>query len=335
MRKHRQRIILIIFAVVALAILFVFKFNLGYFSFNPLPRESGYWGITYSKKFASALGLNWQDTYTAILDDLQVKQVRIPVYWDNIEDIEGNFNFYDYDWILDEGAKRGVQYVLVIGRRLPRWPECHTPMWTKDLPEHEVQIRILREIRMIVERYRNRPEVAIWQVENEPLLDSFGQCPKSDPEFLAEEVRLVRSLDTKPIMITGSGELSDWKREAALGDYFGSTLYRTVWNPFFGYLHYPWPPSLYFAKAQNAGLNPSQMIVAELQAEPWAPNSTLDKLPIGESNKSFTPDDFKSNLSYAHDTNFSRVYLWGVEWWYLQKRRGITAYWDIAKSLKW
>ena len=119
-------------------------------------------------------------------------------------------------------------------------------------------------------------------------------------------------------MITGSGELSDFKREARLGDYFGSTLYRTVWSPYVGYLHYPWPPSLYFAKAQYAGLKPSQMIIAELQAEPWAPNSTLDKLPAAESNKSFTAGDFKGNLSYAADTHFSRVYLWGAEWWYMQ-----------------
>lgn len=315
--------------------LILFKFSLPSPQNIKLPEKNNYWGITYSKKFASSIGLDWKETYLALIDDLKVKTIRLPIYWDNIENKEGYYNYVDYDWILDEGNKRDVKFIIAIGRRLPRWPECHSPEWVKNYNETEIKVRIERMLRSAVKHYRGRSEIIAWQLENEPLLDSFGECPPGDYKFLASEFKTIKTLDKRPIVITGSGELSNWLKETVLGDKFGTTLYRTVWSPFFGYVHYPWPPYLYSSKAKQVGLKPEDAIIAELQAEPWAPNTTLDQLDPQESKKSFTINNFKSNLQYAADTGFGQVWLWGAEWWYMEKKRGNTQYWDLAKTLRW
>jgi len=321
--------------VVVIIALLLFKLPFGVVTNYSIPKNKGAWGITYSKKFATSLNLDWQQTYTAILDDLGTKKIRLPLYWDDIEAQQAVYNFSDYDWMINEGNKKKVEFIIVIGRRVPRWPECHTPNWVGARDDLETRRALLKYLKTTVERYQNNSNIIAWQVENEPLLDSFGVCPQSDYAFLRQEVELVKSLDTRPIMLTASGELSDWRRETTLGDWFGATVYRTVWSPTLGYIRYPWPSQLYIAKAASVRLKPEQRILAELQAEPWAPNSSLNKLPKSEATKSFNLDNFKSNILYAEATEFNRIYLWGVEWWYMQKEQGDASYWDMAKQLPW
>ena len=203
-----------------------------------LEAKDNFWGITYSPKFADEIGLNWQDTYLAILDDLQAKNIRMPIYWDVIEDQEGEYDFTVYDYIFDEGKKRDVKFIANIGWRLPRWPECHAPDWVRDQDIKTIQNKTIVMMKAVVERYKDRPEIVAWQVENEPLLDWFGECPQGDEEFLKKEVSFVKSLDDRPIIISASGELSLWEKEVKLGDVFGTTMYRVVWNPWFKYFRY-------------------------------------------------------------------------------------------------
>jgi len=42
-------------------------------------------GVTFSWKYSEELGLDWREVYTAMLDDLGVRKVRLPAYWDHIE----------------------------------------------------------------------------------------------------------------------------------------------------------------------------------------------------------------------------------------------------------
>jgi len=44
-------------------------------------------------------------------------------------------------------------------------------------------------------------------------------------------------------------------------------------------------------------------------------------------------EQFKANLQYAINLNFRRAYIWGVEWWYFQKKYGNPEYWRIAEGL--
>lgn len=282
--------------LVILVILFLYysvwflKFAKHYPKNIDLVAKNDYWGITFSKKFATELGLNWREVYIQILDELNVKQIRIPIYWDDVESQKGVYNFSDYDYIFDEGAKRNVKFIANIGYRLPRWPECHAPKFTKFQKDVDNKLALINYIEASIKRYRNRAEIDAWQVENEPLLNSFGICPDGDEDFLKQEVSLVKKLDDRPIIISASGELSTWKKEGKIGDIFGTTMYRVVWNPLFGYFRYPTPAWFYKLKGRWADMTGDKMIISELQTEPWVPKGTLSDISFDEAAKSFDMD---------------------------------------------
>ncbi len=314
-------------------IVYFLKFAKYYPLHEELKHRSNFFGVTFSTEFSHELGLDWKNVYLAMLDDLQVKEVRIPVYWDEVEKKEGLYDFSKYDYLIKEGEKRNVKFIIVLGRRVPRWPECHTPVWLDNRSKIDVEKKTLKMIETTIKRYQSYKSIEYWQVENEPFLGTFGVCPPLDKKFLQQEFNLVRSLDKRQIIITGSGEMSDWKQEAKIGDIFGSTLYRVVYNSWFGYFHYPWPPLYYRLKAKLAGLSQNRLFVLELQTEPWVPQGNMKDLSVKQINKSMSISQFKANLQYAIDLNFKRTYLWGVEWWYWQKKYGNPEYWQIARNL--
>src|SRR5438105_2104485 len=96
--------------------------------FAPKTRNIQY-GVTFSYPYAQSLGLNWRETYLAILDELHPKYVRLSAYWDATEPQKDNYDFSALDFQINEAAGRGTKIVLAVGRRLPRWPECHDPSW--------------------------------------------------------------------------------------------------------------------------------------------------------------------------------------------------------------
>jgi len=322
------------FVVILVLIFWSFKFAKNYPSHIDLKAKDNFWGLTYSPKFAQSLGLNTDELYVAILDDLQAKNIRLPIYWDDIEKSQGQFDFAQYDKLLDEGAKRDVKFVANIGWRLPRWPECHQPAWVKPSDLSATHEQILGMMTQTINRYKGRPEIVAWQVENEPLLDWFGQCPNGDLEFLKKEVALVKSLDnTRPIIISASGELSTWRNETKVGDIFATTVYRVVWNNWFSYTRYPVPAWFYHLKLYLNGSRRDQAIISELQTEPWVPYGSLKDLSYKEYNQSLNMEQFKANLQFAINVDFNQAYLWGVEWWYWQKQQGHPEYWNLVKNL--
>lgn len=279
------------------------------------------------------MGLNWQEVYLAILDDLRVPFLRLGSEWDKIEPTRGVYNFEELDWEIQEAEKRGVEVLLVIGERQPRWPECHTPSWLADSPRAEVQDETLEMVKTVVQRYQNSKAVKMWQIENEPLFNLFGSCPRGDKNFLRTEIALVKSLDNRPILITDSGELSTWRKTAHIGDYFGTTLYRVVYNPYFGYFYHFWPPSFYRLKAKLVGLPQNKVIISELQVEPWVKSGSIPNTPIAEQKKIMSPERIEKHLDFARQTGFSEAYLWGVEWWYWLKKQGDDSAWQIGKEI--
>ncbi|MBI4281658.1 beta-galactosidase [Candidatus Uhrbacteria bacterium] len=298
------------------------------------------WGVTFSKSQAEYLGLDWKKTYLAALDDLGVRAVRLSVYWNAIEHEQGKYDFTDLDWQIAEATKRHARIILAVGRRLPRWPECHDPVWVSELfmsggGSSAVEAQQFQFVEETIERYKNNPSIAMWQVENEYFLNLFGECPRADKEQFAREIALVRSIDARPILVTDSGELSTWRKPAPFGDYLGTTMYRVVWNKFIGYWRYTYllPPALYRWKAALVGKAIDRMIGAELQAEPWAPNGLLALAP-GEYKKSLDAKQFVANIDFARRTGFPEHYLWGVEYWYwLKEKQNDAMLWDAAKRL--
>lgn len=326
MRKY------IVIILVLLGAIWFFKFAKHYPTISEIRTDNQFWGVTFSTKLAGELGLDWQEVYTATIEDLQVKQIRLPIYWDEIEIREGEFDFSVYDTILNQGVEQDVEFLVGVGWRLPRWPECHTPIWLENLDISTKQARTIKMLQIVINRYKHRSEIIGWQLENEALVNWFGLCPPADEEFLQKEIALVKSLDSRPITLTVSGELSMWTREAELADNLGTSVYRVAWNPWFGYWRWFVPAKFYNWKANRVN-KAGKVMISELQAEPWAPSGDLLGLSDKERRKSFDIEQFKANLQLAQDINFSPNYLWGVEWWYLQKAKGDNIYWDLAESL--
>ena len=81
-------------------------------------------GVTYSPRYAYSLGLDAKMTYTAMLDELKIERIRLPVYWDEVEQFPGMFKLNINDFYLNEALKRNVEIILVLGYKQPRWPEC-------------------------------------------------------------------------------------------------------------------------------------------------------------------------------------------------------------------
>jgi hypothetical protein len=319
-------IALVVFVGIFLAYLMIGK---------PEPADKINFGVTFSQPFAIKMGLDWQEAYLAILDDLKVRNLRLSAYWPEIEKQEGEYSFNDLDWQINEAEKRDAQIILAIGRKLPRWPECHIPDWARDLPESEQQEKILSLITEIIEHYKNSQAIKAWQIENEPFFESFGECPSLDKDFLDKETALAKSLDNRPIVITASGELSSWISEAKRADILGTTLYRIVWNKYLGNLQYPFPPVFYQKRADliKRFFRIQKVIVVELAVEPWG-RTLLYELPLEEQFQSMNLEEFKKIIQYVKETGFDEVYLWGAEWWYwLKTVQGDSAVWEEAKKL--
>ncbi|MDP2930836.1 MAG: beta-galactosidase [bacterium] len=317
----------IILAVICFAYLFVGK--------TP-EAEQITWGVDFSQKHARDLGLDWKEVYLAYLEDLKVKQIKLSTAWDLLEKERGEYSFSDLDWQIEQAEKYGAKVILVIGMRTPRWPECHFPGWARDLPKQELQQSVLKLLENAVLRYQKSPNIWAWQVENEPLL-VFGQCPKRDKDFLKKEIDLVKSLDPlkRPIIVSDSGEWSLWLRIADVGDILGSTLYRRVWMDKFNmYTSYYFPPIYYHRKAEiiKKFFN-KEVIVVELQAEPWGPKLLYD-ISLEEQQKSMTLARFSDNIEFARRTGLDTFYLWGGEWWYwLKEKQGDDSFWNKAKDI--
>lgn len=327
---------LVLFSLGLSFFLFIILFVLSFGPFDKKAEEIT-WGVTFSKPYAESLGLDWKENYIAILDDLGVKHLRIPAYWNELEGSKEVFHFENLDWQIDEAEKRGAKIILSIGRRLPRWPECHVPPWAKYESEEFQQGRILIMLEKIVNRYKDRSSIMAWQVENEPFLRFFGICPKPDEKFFKKEIELVKSLDdTRPIIVSDSGELSTWFTASKYGDIFGTTMYRVVPSTIrSGYSTYPLPAWFYRKKAnivhKFSPLN--ELIVVELQTEAWATEKFITKMTIEELYESMSPEQFRKNIQYARDSGIDEIYLWGAEWWKWLALQGYPEIWGEAQKL--
>lgn len=298
------------------------------------PAEKIDFGVTFSRLQTEQLGLDLVGTYSAILDDLGVKKIRLIAYWPEIEPIPDDFDFRFLDWQIEKAQRRGVDIILAVGQKLPRWPECHFPKWAEDLPKKEQQDRILNFISEVIKRYKDNNAIKYWQVENEPFLFWFGKCPGLDRKFLDKEIALVRFLDNRPIILTESGEFSTWIGTAKRADIIGTTLYRKVHGKL-GYVRYPIPAVFYSRKTAliKKFFDIEKIIVIELQAEPWGPKQNWE-LSLEEQFKSMNLNEFRKIIDYTKRAGFSEAYLWGAEWWYwLKTKHNDNSIWEEAKKL--
>src|SRR4030042_4854543 len=263
----------------------------------------------------------------------KILKIRIMAYWDEVESEEGKFDFTDLDWQVNEAEKRQAEIILAVGRRMPRWPECYEPAWAKNLEEKKKKEKILLFIAETIDHFKEKQSIKIWQIENEPFLRTFGECPWLDTKFLNNEVALTRKLDaSRPIMITESGEFSTWVGGARRADIIGTSLYRKIHGKL-GYVEYPIPPVFYQRKSDLIKLlfDINEIIAIEVQAEPWGDKPTQN-LSVEEQDLTMSFERFNAVTQYTRQAGFDKGYFWGVEWWYWRKEKfDDNRFWEKAK----
>jgi hypothetical protein len=305
-------------------------------AYKPQPETIKY-GMSFNTLYARELGLDWKVTYDAILHELGVRKLRLAAHWPMVEPQPGEYNFAELDYQIAEAEKVGAEVILAVGRRLPRWPECHIPDWSRSLSWDEQTEYLRSYITVIVERYRTSPAVKIWQVENEPFLAMFAfeHCGPLDEEFLHTEIALVRSLDeSRPIMVTDSGNLGTWYGAYRAGDIFGTSVYVHFWNPELGQFRTFLPPWFYRVKERVMELRygDKPTVLIELSAEPWlvAPVTTV---PLEVQFTRMNVEKLMDIIEYARATRYETQYLWGAEWWYWLHMQNESSMWEFGKEL--
>lgn len=330
-KKH-----IIIIAYIFFGILLVCVGLIAFLAQKDIPASIQY-GISYNVPYVHELMLDERVVLDAFLDDLGVRHLRMSAHWTLIEPTR---DVYDFTWMDRDIRKveaRNGEVIFGVGRRLPRWPECHVPSWAAELSWEEQKEEIRAYIIAVVERYKNSPAITYWQVENEPYLGMFANehCGDLDEAFLKEEIELVRSLDpSRPILVTDSGNLGVWKEPYQRGDLFGTSVYVYFWNPELGRFKTVLPPWVYRVKDSLMKMvyGDKETVLIELSLEPWL-LEPVTNVPIDIQYTRMNVDTMQEILEYARATRYEKQYLWGGEWWYWLKKNGHPEMWERGKTL--
>lgn len=294
-------------------------------------------GATFIPSYAEYYGLDAKDTMQAIIDDLGIHRFRLVSYWNRIEPQNGQYDWSELDWQFDKVEQAGGQVSLAIGLRQPRWPECHWPDWAKKEPQSVWQPELYEFMTQVVERYKDRPSLVSYQLENEYFLEVFGDCPDHSRERLEEEFALVKQLDPDtPVTVTRSNNaVPSWPVGQPRADEIGASIYKRVWDRTLTkrYFEYPLPPWFYAFLAGAAELTTGRnTFIHEMQAEAWPPTPMLET-PIAEQDKSLPPEKLADRIQFGVDTGMRTIDLWGVEWWYWRKMKmGDASLWENGKE---
>lgn len=286
------------------------------------------YGFTFSSMYAESLGLDAEETLSAVLDAFHPDFVRLPLYWSAVEPESGVFTWDDVDSSVMNIQDAGASLHMVVGAKVPRWPECYVPGWVNSQDHDAYRASLLAYMSEAVTRYA--PVVDVWQVENEPFF-TFGDCPDPNIDVLQEEIALVRKLDPDAeIQMTVSGEQQMWGSVASLADRIGISVYRNAQSVLFGSFSFPVPSGWYVLMRMPMFFS-HDVAISELQMEPWF-TSHPRYFSAEHAASLFTSRDALNNLAYARATGFSEISFWGVEWWYYLQQHGYPELWNVMRE---
>lgn len=299
-------------------------------------------GFSFSHRHATILGLDWQETYLKLLDELKPKSVRIPVFWMEVEGERGKFDFGLVDWQIKEAEKREIPVVLVIGYRSFHRPECYPPDWARDLSQKEFKEAVFSFLEEGVKHFSQYGNIEAWQVENEPLDVLRFWCRKLSPSFVAKEIEVVKANDSqnRPILLTFGGEIflrSYWRGLVPRIDIIGVSFYPRVWH----YLarRYVSAYDQGFFSLRNIAIERGEAIrlgkrfwIVEFEAEPYGPKP-ITELSQEEIEETATPAHLQEYYEVIEKIGgVERIYFWGVEWWYKELLEGRLEMWEKGKE---
>jgi len=294
-------------------------------------------GVSFIPSYARSLGLDPKDTMDGLLD-INVKNFRLVSYWNETEPSPGEYNFSELDWQFQKAEAADAKIILTLGLRQPRWPECHMPDWASKEPKSVWQPQLEAFMAKTVERYKNSPSLAGYQLENEYFLQGFGICTDFSRDRLISEYNLIKKIDpSTPIIVPRSNNALGFPIGEPLPDEFSISIYKRVWDQGVTkrYLQYPFPAWFYgfLAGTQQIFLD-RNMMIAELQAEAWPANGQpISDTSLAEQNKSINAERLNDNFEFGKDTGMKQINMWGAEYWYYRLIiLDEPSLWNVAKQ---
>lgn len=328
----RKRILLLLF----------FRFFLLPLIFPPQPKVESLtseYGFTFTPRYAVSLGLDVEEAYLFLLENLKPASVRIPIYWDEAQPEEETLDLEQIEWMLKESEKRKVPVVLALGYTLFRAPECYAPAWTYSLDKETFKKVFLSFLEKTVGELADFAAVEAWQVENEHQLALLHPwCRNLGDKFLKEEISLVRKTDPgkRPVVITFGGPSrigNFWKRPISFGDIFAVSFFNKSWNQYVHLYLDPFITRNFQAERVTAERLGKRFWISEFQAEPWPPGP-MRETSVEEANLTMSPTELKSKLFLLKKLGGAeRVYFWGVEWWYKELLSGRPEMFELGKAI--
>ena len=173
-----------------------------------------------------------------------------------------------------------------------------------------------------------------WEVENEPLDPSGPENIAVPIDFLIQEVELVRKFDNRPnIMTLWADDLESRKlfpEVLPISDVIGLDIYyKRFMKSDKGKSFYEGPRTNDNYLREIIKTSPKEVIITELQAEPWEKD---EKGYLSKNPESMSPELLENNLKKALSLGVKEVLLRGFEYWYYLKRQGDNRYLKVIKG---
>lgn len=292
-------------------------------------------GITFSHPHLQHLKLPVLEALDLALT-MGFSHLRLGSYWSEIENEKDIYDFSTLQEILTKCEKVNQKVILTVGVKAPRWPEFY---WPKYLPEKDfnnkiVQEKLLHFIEITVLNFQKYSCLTHWQVENEPLGPS-GPDQKTIPlAFLAKEAAVVKSIDTRPILINVWTDYlkksSLFKHVCSLADIVGLDIYYKQYvASLLGKSIYKGPLLSETSLQKLIRNSVKPVMITELQAEPWEKN---EQGYLSDNPPSISPKIIEDNIKRTANLGVTEILLWGFEYWYYRMVKGDTGYIKTIKK---
>ena len=353
-----------------LVLLLVFVAYVAYAFANPFPiSKSGSgikpsYGFTYIFDDAGWYGLDPRESYIKLLDEFYFQWVRLPFFWDQMIDKNGNLKLDDLIFAISEAQKRDVQVIIALGVKTPSYPEFHWPGEIASKVKfgetigasHPIAPDVLEMDRKVVEQLAQFDNISHWQIENEPFLANINNI-KIDKSLIEAEIETVRSSDPKrrSIILNHVGPATVDRRWHSLLDFLKPEDVLAV-NAFFKtqgvnllsfslfgkQIDIAWPRGFTFPAQSWLFLSPDYKLlreevesrdigfwVLEMQAEPYI--RELNDADAGRF--SFQAEDIKKADEFLRASGIDNIGLWGASFWLYRESIGDSSWMNEVKQL--
>lgn len=352
-----------------LIVLVVFVIGANAFAY-PIPNKktkSEYkptYGVSYSFEQAGWYGLDARADFVKLLVEVNPDWVRLPFFWDQMVDSNGDLRIDDLKFAIEEANMRNIKVVIALGAKTPYYPETHFPaeisrqikFGERLTPDHPVAAKLLDVDRKLVEELSKYSNISHWQVENEPLLgDPRGVSVSVD--LVKKEVDVVRVADSarRPIIVNHpAGWYFDRKWQDLLsilepGDVYSTNAYfktkgshliatkilgievKIPWPEFLTWPVQSWPlfSPPYESFKVKAAEKGAHFWIMEMQAEPYI-RETSD----AQKNKfEFDASDIEKGNKFLKSFGVESIGLWGAHFWQFRQKNSDLSWVEAVKSV--